>query len=131
MSDDGDPASFVQIDATHNPLISTWNHFFAVYDGVAQTMQVYSSDETTFNISPTTPLSQIGGAFTGAANRLTMGESDISGADDSQARHDETAVWRRALSASDVEDHWNGGAALDISLWESSGGNLATPWYYR
>ena len=76
------------------------------------------------------------GLLNGATNRLTfLGVDFNGGVQDSDGRFDEIAVWRRALSAADIETHWNGGAALPFASWDATAPGsvvgLATPWYYR
>ena len=136
ISPDGTVASGVTLDANLTLAINTWYHLVAVYDGVAETIQMYTSTESTFNVSPNTQLSAIGGAWDGATNRLRMLGPDFNGGvQDSNGRFDEITLWRRPLSVVDVEALWNGGAALPINQWDSvapeGDGGAAYNFYYR
>ena len=81
------------------------------------------------DVSPNTPIAHAGGAWDGATNRLSMFKVDFS-ANASDGVYDELAVWRRPLSADDIQTHWNGGASLPFEEWDF-GGALSLPWYYR
>ncbi len=118
ISSNGNPASFTQLNSNLSMALNTWYHLFAVYDGAAETMSMFTSTEGAFNVSPNTPVSHTGGAFDGATNRLSMFKLDFA-ANISGGVFDEIAVWRRALSVPDIQAHWNDGDALPIEQWDA------------
>jgi len=88
------------------PVAGEWNHFIGLYNGAEVKLYVNGN---------TTPVSNTGA--TGTINTTTS-QVKVGNSDYSEILHggvDEVGIWNRALTDSEIEQVYNGGAASDLT----------------
>ena len=120
LSSDGSTnAVDIRVGSVGTTQSGVWYHVAAVRDVQNGMAHLYVSDSGTIG-----DFGSASTAFSGATSLFAstsdhnVSRADLSSTFYAHAFMDELAVWDRALTVSDLQDHYNGGSGLDRSLWE-------------
>ena len=88
------------------PVAGEWNHFIGLYNGAEVKLYVNGN---------TTPVSNTGatGTIQTTTTNVKVGSSDYN--EHLEGGVDEVAIWNRALTDSEIEQVYNGGAPSDLT----------------
>lgn len=112
VSADGAATTILDTATTYAPAV--WHQVIWVHDSVNNELRIYVDNGTP------TVLSYSGGVFGTNDQLIDIGRLRGTSITVGNGRIDELAAWRRAFTAADVAEHWNGGTPLPFAQWEAT-----------
>ena len=108
-------------------------HFAAIHDAANNEIRIHVTPLTESEVVDAVTAAHAGGVFQNTTDTLDIGRFRGTTTIVGNSRIDELAIWRRALTVADLNDHFNGGAGLDFSAWRLAtavGSHGGYPYYF-
>jgi len=100
-------------------------HFAAIHDAVNDEIRIHVTPITESEVADAVSAAHAGGVLENTTDTLDIGRFRGASTQVGNGRVDELAIWRRALTVQDLNDHFNGGAGLAFSEWELAAAAVA------